>query len=246
MSQRLEHRQAPKRLSTDRLTLRRPRSADAAAILQSYAADPEVTRLLAWPRHRWVEDTLSFLTWSDQVWGNTRAGPYLILDREDRVLGTTASTSRRRGAPPPGTCSGATPGRGLASEAAVALTRLADDLGVIRLHALCHRDNTASARVLAKAGFLREGVLRRYPAGSAGRGCSRGICSGRTVRRGGQGFLASAAAPSGVGVVGQPASLLANIDVVWSVSTAPFVLSARARRKNPASSESPSLPNHHA
>ena len=89
MSQRLEHRQAPERLSTDRLTLRRPRSADDAAILQSYAADPEVTRLLAWPRHRWVEDTLSFLTWSDQVWGNTRAGPYLILDREDRVLGTT-------------------------------------------------------------------------------------------------------------------------------------------------------------
>ena len=137
-------------------------------------------------------------------------------------------------------------GRGLASEAAVAMTRLADDLGVIRLHALCHRDNTASARVLAKAGFLREGVFRRYPAGSAGRGCSRGICSGRTVRRGGQGFLASAAAPSGVGVVGQPASLLANIDVVWSVSTTPFLLSAWARRKNAASSESPSLPNHHA
>jgi len=110
VSQRLEHRQAPKRLSTHWLTLRRPRSADAAAILQSYAADPEVTRLLAWPRHRSVEDTLSFITWSDQVWGNTRAGPYLILDREDRVLGTTALTSRRRGAPPPGTRSGATPG----------------------------------------------------------------------------------------------------------------------------------------
>ena len=122
-----------------------------------------MTRLLAWPRHRSVEDTLSFLSWSDQVWGSTPAGPYLILDREDRVLGTTgldvetpwrAATGYvlRRDAW----------GRGLATEVAVAMARLADDLGVIRLHALCHPENIASARVLAKAGFLREGVLRRH------------------------------------------------------------------------------------
>ena len=89
MNQRLEHRPAPERLITERFTLRRPRSADAAAILQSYAGDPEVTGLLAWPRHRSVEDTLSFLTWSDQAWGAPLAGPYLILDREDGVFGTT-------------------------------------------------------------------------------------------------------------------------------------------------------------
>src|SRR4029453_2392914 len=89
MSQRLEQLQAPQRLVTERLTLRRPRSTDAAAILQSYAGDSEVTRLLAWPRHRSIEDTLSFVEWSDQVWGRSAAGPYLILDREDRVVGTT-------------------------------------------------------------------------------------------------------------------------------------------------------------
>jgi [ribosomal protein S5]-alanine N-acetyltransferase len=163
VNQQREHRRAPGRLVTERLTLRRPRSTDAAAILQSYAGDPEVTRLLAWPRHRSIEDTLSFLTWSDQVWGSTLAGPYLILDREDRVLGTTgldvetpwrAATGYvlRRDAW----------GCGLATEVTVAMTRLADDLGMIRVQALCHPDNTASARVLAKAGFLREGVLRRH------------------------------------------------------------------------------------
>jgi RimJ/RimL family protein N-acetyltransferase len=163
VNQRLEQRQAPERLVTQRLTLRRPRSADAAAILQSYAGDSEVTRLLAWPRHRSVEDTLSFLEWSDQAWASTPAGPYLILDRGDRVLGTTgldvetpwrAATgyALRRDAW----------GRGLATEVTVAMTRLADDLGMIRVHALCHPDNTASTRVLAKAGFLREGVLRRH------------------------------------------------------------------------------------
>jgi hypothetical protein len=48
-----------------------------------------VIRLLAWPRHRSVEDTPAFLRWSDQTWGATLAGPYLILDGEDGVLGTT-------------------------------------------------------------------------------------------------------------------------------------------------------------
>jgi ribosomal-protein-alanine N-acetyltransferase len=89
MSQQLEQCQAPERLVTERLTLRRPRATDAAAILQSYAGDPDVTRLLAWPRHRSIEDTLAFVEWSDQVWRSTPAGPYLILDREDRVVGTT-------------------------------------------------------------------------------------------------------------------------------------------------------------
>ena len=163
MSQRPERLQAPERFVTERLTLRRPRSTDAGAILQSYAGDPDVTRLLAWPRHRSIEDTLSFVEWSDQVWGSSPAGPYLILDREDRVVGTTgldvettwrAATGYvlRRDAW----------GRGLGTEVAVAMTGLADDLGLTRLHALCHPDNVASARVLAKAGFIQEGVLRRH------------------------------------------------------------------------------------
>jgi hypothetical protein len=49
------------------LTLRRPRTTDAAAIPQSYAGDPDVTRLLAWPRHRSIADTLAFAGWSDSV-----------------------------------------------------------------------------------------------------------------------------------------------------------------------------------
>ena len=57
MSQRLEQRQAPERLVIERLTLRRPRTTDAAAILQCYAGDPDVTRSLARPRHRSTEDT---------------------------------------------------------------------------------------------------------------------------------------------------------------------------------------------
>jgi RimJ/RimL family protein N-acetyltransferase len=42
------------------------------------------------------------------------------------------------------------------------MTRLPDDLGMIRLHALCHPGNIASALSWPKAGSLREGVLRRH------------------------------------------------------------------------------------
>lgn len=42
------------------------------------------------------------------------------------------------------------------------MVRLADSLGIRRLSALCHPDKRASARVLEKADFQLEGVLRRH------------------------------------------------------------------------------------
>jgi hypothetical protein len=74
MSQRLEQRQAPECFVTEGLTLRRPRTTDAGASLQSYAGDPDMTRLLAWPRHRSIADMLAFAGWSDSVWRSTPAG----------------------------------------------------------------------------------------------------------------------------------------------------------------------------
>ena len=58
MSQRLEQREASERCVTERLRLRRPRTTDAAAILRSYAGDPDVSacsrgRATARSRTRW-------------------------------------------------------------------------------------------------------------------------------------------------------------------------------------------------
>jgi hypothetical protein len=77
MSQRLEQGQAGERLVAGRLTLRRPRTADTAAIRHSYSGTrrgPDVTRLLAWPRHRSIDGTLSFIKWSDQACSSAPAG----------------------------------------------------------------------------------------------------------------------------------------------------------------------------
>lgn len=52
-------------------------------------------------------------------------------------------------------------GRGLATAAVGAVTEYAfEQLGLLRVYALPFAHNAASARVLEKAGFVREGVLR--------------------------------------------------------------------------------------
>jgi len=53
-------------------------------------------------------------------------------------------------------------GRGNATEALGAMVETARMLGVRRLYALCHHEHRASARVLEKCGFMREGVPRSY------------------------------------------------------------------------------------
>ncbi|OOK64953.1 acetyltransferase domain protein [Mycobacterium kansasii] len=54
-------------------------------------------------------------------------------------------------------------GLGLMSEAlGVLLAELAADPRVYRVWATCHVDNTRSARLLQRAGFVFEGRLRRH------------------------------------------------------------------------------------
>jgi RimJ/RimL family protein N-acetyltransferase len=154
---------APESLTTARLRLRRPRASDAAAVFAAFAGDPEVTRLLSWPRHRSIDDTGAFLKWSDGVWADLSVGPYLVVDDADRVIGTTGLDLETPWRASTGyVLARAAWGRGYATEVTTAMWALAERLGLARLSALCHPENVASARVLAKAGFTREGVLRRH------------------------------------------------------------------------------------
>ncbi len=58
-------RRGPERVETARLVLRRPQASEANPIFARYASDAEVTRLVGWPRHRTVDDTRGFLSYSD-------------------------------------------------------------------------------------------------------------------------------------------------------------------------------------
>lgn len=155
---------APDSITTTRLLLRRPLRRDADAILARYASDPDVTRYLAWPRHRTLDDTLDFLRFSDAEWDRWQVGPYVIETRDTlELVGSTGiafETSYR--ASTGYVLARDRWGKGYASEAVLGIVGLCPSLGVVRLHAMCHVEHAASCRVLEKTGFVREGVLGRH------------------------------------------------------------------------------------
>ena len=150
---------APPHIVTPRLTLSRPQAADARLVFERYASDPEVTRFLGWPRHVSLADTHAFLDFSAVEWERWPAGPYLIRSRGDgRLLGGTGLGFETLTHAVTGYVLAKDAwGQGYATEALTAVLDVARQIGVARVHALCHADHRASWRVLEKCGFIRDG-----------------------------------------------------------------------------------------
>jgi ribosomal-protein-alanine N-acetyltransferase len=151
-------------VETARLTLRRPRSSDAAEILQGYAADREVTRYVCWPRHRSISDSHDFLKFSDETWARWPLGPYIIENKETGALigslGIAFETPHRASAGY--VLARNSWGKGYASEALRGLLAVTKQTKLQRIYALCHCSHPASIRVPEKCDFKREGRLERY------------------------------------------------------------------------------------
>ena len=152
------------KLETERLILRKPESADADAIFERYASDPEVGRYLAWPIHETIEDTRAFLAFSDLEWERSPAGPYLMFDKNTGILlGSTGLAFELPHCASTGYVLAVDAwGNGFATEAVIAMRNLAPVLGLQRLYAACHPEHGPSRRVLEKAGFELEGTLRGH------------------------------------------------------------------------------------
>ena len=151
-------------IETPRLTLRVPVLADAPAIYEAYARDPEVTRYMEWRPHESVADTEAFLrahtarrpTGEELSW-------VLTLKGDARLLGMIALHPDGYRVSFGYVLGRAYWGRGLMTEAARTLVELTlAQPEVFRVWAVCDVENLASARVLEKAGLTREGVLRRW------------------------------------------------------------------------------------
>ena len=151
-------------IETERLILRRPFPADAEIIFARYANDPDVTRYLGWPRHKSIEQTRAFLSFSDTAWSDWPGGPYIIESRESRiVLGSTGFVFETPFRAAVGYVLAKDAwGYGYATEALRALTNVSPTIGIQRLYAFCHPEHKASSRVLEKCDFAFEGVLRRH------------------------------------------------------------------------------------
>lgn len=151
----------PTRLETARLVLRPPTLDDAAWIFERYARDPEVTRYLQWSPHTERGTVVAFLeTVVDRPDGDVQ----WVIEEHGRGLGMIGARAvgphhRELGY----VLAREAWGRGLMTEATRAVSEacLAEPL-VCRVSAYADIDNRASQRVLEKAGFEREGVLRRF------------------------------------------------------------------------------------
>lgn len=143
--------------TTSRLVLSKPTITDAAEIFERYAACPDVTRYLAWPRHMSVLDSEAFVTWSDREWETWDVGPYLVRSRSDgKLLGSTGLARADLEVAATGYVLAKDAwGHGFATEALAAVVEVGRELGLNRLDALCHPANVASYRVLEKCGFQK-------------------------------------------------------------------------------------------
>ena len=156
---------APHALETARLLLRKPRVSDVEAIFRRYASDPEVTRYMSWSAHRTIADTHAFLAWSDADWARWPAGSYIAFarDDQDRLLGGTGLSFQSPDLAATGYVFARDAwGHGYATESLKAMVDLARIFGVRRLETVCHVDHRASAHVMEKCGFAREGVLHAH------------------------------------------------------------------------------------
>jgi ribosomal-protein-alanine N-acetyltransferase len=149
------------RLSTARLTLRPPLEGDEEAVF-AYASDLRVCRYLAWPCHEGLADTRRFLRTAKQGWQDGNRLSWAIEDSSG-LVGMLGTELGRVGAGIGYVLAHDAWGKGYASEALAAVCEaLFSATSLHSLWAFCVPENAASARVLEKCGFQREGLLPRY------------------------------------------------------------------------------------
>ena len=149
-------------LKGSRVTLRAPRLDDAEELFASVASDPEVTRYVTWPPHPDVSETQRVIAELFNV------GKQRTWITELQSTGEVIGTCGFRVIEPHIREFGYVLGRRWWGQQLIAevvdllLTEMARDPKVRRISAVCHVDNTRSARVLARAGLTMEGRLLRH------------------------------------------------------------------------------------
>ena len=149
------------------LALRVPRIEDAEALF-SLASDPEVTRYLSFKPHADLEESRAVLRSWEKAWAELggrltpcRALAYLI-EWKGEPVGSLGVLPLRFGDELGYALARKAWGQGVMSAAVRGFSDWLLEYGRPRITATAHVENTASHRVLEKAGFVREGRLKSY------------------------------------------------------------------------------------
>ena len=154
-------------LETERLLLRKMRLDDARAMF-AYASDPEVTRYVLFETHRSIEDSRAFLRYAEEGYERGDFGGWgVVLKDSGAFVGTCGVdygyAPEHARAELGYVLSREHWGKGLIPEAVRAVIRFGfGRMELNRIQARCMAENTASARVMEKAGMTYEGTLREH------------------------------------------------------------------------------------
>jgi RimJ/RimL family protein N-acetyltransferase len=137
--------------------------ADARAVLEGYANDPEVTRFLLWKPGQRLEEIETFLRRSVERWERGDLLTWAITMRDSGELIGMIHVNIETSAQVGYVIARAHWNRGYMTEALRAVVDWTLTRGdIYRVWAVCDTENVASARVMEKSGMQKEGVLRSY------------------------------------------------------------------------------------
>jgi RimJ/RimL family protein N-acetyltransferase len=155
----------PEKIYTKRLLLRKPMMEDASPIYELYAQDLEVTRYLTFEPHQSINDTKTFLKRCLNNWKKNLSFPWTIIRQTDKqLLGMIEIVNIEQSGIQLGYVL-AKPfwGNGYMTESLkMVIDWSLTQNDIYRVWAICDLENTASARVMEKAGMQKEGILRRW------------------------------------------------------------------------------------
>ncbi|HEY4282990.1 MAG TPA: GNAT family N-acetyltransferase [Chthoniobacterales bacterium] len=154
----------PEFLETPRLFLRKPRCEDALLMFQAYAQDPAVTRYSMWRPHADISDSHAAIDRFLVCWESQISFVWFLFVREtNELIGSISARKEDQGFNIGYLLARAYWGRGLMPEAIMSVVRWAfTEPWVAFVRAYCDKDNSASARALEKAGFIKDADLLGY------------------------------------------------------------------------------------
>jgi RimJ/RimL family protein N-acetyltransferase len=152
------------KIQTARLILRKPRQEDAPLMFESYAQDPDVTRYLLWRPHRDISNSYAFIDRCLSRWEAQQEFVWFIFSNSNQLIGSIGASKKEDSSYDLGYCL-ARPfwGNGYMPEAIDAVVEwVFNNPSISQVSAVCDIENSASARALEKAGFVREGILLQF------------------------------------------------------------------------------------
>lgn len=149
--------------TTKRLMLRRPVEDDVESVL-AYWSDPEVHRFLQHPVSDDLAEAQGFLRHLASAWEKGESFGWAMIEAATgRLVGMIEARVSLHGIELGYVLHRDVWGKGYATEAVAAVVDWAlEQPEVYRVWAYVHVGNTASQRVLEKAGMVNEGILHRW------------------------------------------------------------------------------------